>query len=225
VARGFVRQDVNWDWPGAMADFEKALRLAPGDSDAHSGYARLLLDLGRMKEGVAEVSKAAALDPLSSLAWQRLAVFRLANREFSAAHEANRRALQISSEDPRAQLQLGVLLLCEGRFPEAIAAYRKVSIDVFRLVGLAMAEHSLGHTKESQQAFEQIIAKYAADNPAQVAWVYAWRGERNKAFEWLERAYREHDGDLINLKWSPFVDRLRGDPRFGAMLRKLKLPD
>jgi len=225
AARGFVRQDVNWDWPGAVADFEKALRLAPGDSDAHSGYARLLLDLGRMKEGVAEASKAAGLDPLSSIAWQRLAVFRLVNREFSAAHEANRRALEISPEDPRAQLQLGVLLLREGRFPDAIAAYRKVSIDVFRLVGLAMAEHSLGHTKESQQAFEEIIAKYTADNPSQVAWVYAWRGERNKAFEWLERAYREHDNDLINLKWSPFVDSLRGDPRFDAMLRKLKLSD
>jgi tetratricopeptide (TPR) repeat protein len=208
-----------------MADFEKALRLAPGDSDAHSGYARLLLDLGRMKEGVAEASKAAELDPLSSLAWGRLAVFPLVNREFSAAHEANRRALEISPEDPRAQLQLGVLLLREGRFPEAIAAYRKVSIAVFRLVGLAMAEHSLGHTKESQQAFDELIAKYATDNPSQVAWVYAWRGERNKAFEWLERAYREHDGDITALKWSPFVDSLRGDPRFGAMLRKLKLPD
>jgi TolB-like protein len=225
VARAFVRQDVNWDWPGAMADLEKALRLAPGDSDAHSGYARLLLDLGSMKEGVAEASKAAELDPLSSVAWKRLAAFSLVNREFSAAHDANRRALELSPEDPRAQLQLGVLLLREGRFPEAIAAYHKVSIDVFRLVGLAMAEHSLGHTEESQQAFDELIAKYAADSPAQVAWVYAWRSERNKAFEWLERAYREHDGDITALKWSPFVDSLRGDPRFGAMLRKLKLPD
>jgi len=58
-----------------------------------------------------------------------------------------------------------------------------------------------------------------------VAWVYAWRGERNKAFEWLERAYREHDNDLTTLKWSPFVDSLRGDPRFGAMLKKMNLTE
>jgi tetratricopeptide (TPR) repeat protein len=208
-----------------MADFETALRLAPGESEPHSGYAALLRDLGRMQEGAAEASKAADLDPLSIRAWMGLANFRIVNREYSAAHEANRRALEIAPENPYAQYQLGILLLREGRFPEALAACRKVSIDVFRLVGVAMAEHSLGHTNESQKALEEVIAKYAADSPAQVAWIYAWRGEQDKAFEWLERAYRQHDSDLINLKWGPLVDSLRGDPRFGAMLRKLKLPD
>jgi adenylate cyclase len=224
-SRGVLRESVYWDWPGARADLEKALQLAPGESRSHLYYGMLLSDLGRMSEAKAEMKKAVELDPLSRPAWVDLGYLLAELHEFSAAHEAARHALEISPEDPYSLYLLGNVFLIEGRYPEAIAAYRKVNLDLFRLCGLAEAEHFLGQPRESQQALEELIAKYAANGAMEVAYVYAWRGEKDKAFEWLERAYRQRDGDLSPIKHVEALRSLHDDPRFVAMLRKLKLPE
>ena len=87
-----------------------------------------------------------------------------------------------------------------------------------------MAEHTLGHPAESQRALDVLI-KYRANVWAyQIAQVYAWRGENDKAFEWLERAYRQRDGGMGYLGYDRYLAKLRGDPRYRALLKKLKLP-
>jgi len=91
--------------------------------------------------------------------------------------------------------------------------------------GRAMAEHSLGHAAASQQALDEHIAKYSQGAAYQVAEVYAWRGEKDKAFAWLDRAVAQHDGGLSFFKSDPLIASLRGDPRYGVMLRTLKLPE
>jgi adenylate cyclase len=224
-ARGFMRETVSWDWSGARTDLEKALELAPGESQSRVQYGVLLRDLGRLPEAIAEAQKAAALDPLSNVVLNWLADFYIENGDFSAAHEAIQRALEISPQDPYALFFLGNVLLREGRASEAIAAYQRVSIESLHLCGLAMVERSLGHASPSQQALDELIAKSSADSAYQIADVYAWRGEKEKAFEWLERAYRQHDTGLVELKTDFALANLHGDPRFGAMLRKLKLPE
>jgi hypothetical protein len=89
---------------------------------------------------------------------------------------------------------------------------------------LAVAHHSLGHAKESQQALEALIAKYNDSAAYQIAGVYAWRGENDRAFEWLERAVTLHDGGLVLLKTDLLMRGLHGDPRYRAVLAKLNLP-
>jgi serine/threonine-protein kinase len=76
----------------------------------------------------------------------------------------------------------------------------------------------------SQQALDELIAKDAQYAAYQIAEVFAWRGEKDQAFEWLERAYRQRDGGLSSIKGDPLLKSLRADPRFNALLRKLKLP-
>jgi hypothetical protein len=93
------------------------------------------------------------------------------------------------------------------------------------LTGIAMAEHSLAHDRESQRALDQLIAKYAQGFAYQIAEVCAWRGEKDKAFEWLDRAYRQGDTDLSSVKRDLVLVSLHSDPRFGALLRKMKLPE
>jgi hypothetical protein len=88
-----------------------------------------------------------------------------------------------------------------------------------------MAEHSLGHAKESQQALDELIAKHAPDGAYQVAEALAWRGEKDKGFEWLERAYQQRDGGLSEVKVDLLLDRLHGDPRFKALLKKMNLSE
>jgi serine/threonine-protein kinase len=69
------------------------------------------------------------------------------------------------------------------------------------------------------------MAKHAQEQAYQIAEAYAWRGEKALAFEWLERAYRQRDGGLSFIKIAPMLTSLHGDPRFRALLRKLKLPE
>jgi serine/threonine-protein kinase len=87
-----------------------------------------------------------------------------------------------------------------------------------------MAERDLGHVTESQKALDKLVATYALTNAYQIAEVYAWRGERDAAFSWLERAYTQHDGTLVQIKFDPLLVKLRDDPRFSAMVKKMGLP-
>jgi TolB-like protein/DNA-binding winged helix-turn-helix (wHTH) protein/Tfp pilus assembly protein PilF len=224
AARGFLRSIASWDWSGAQADFEKALALDPSDSTLQRRYGGLLASLGRLPEAIAATHRAIELDPLSSSAWQNLTNYLMANRQFAAAHEANRRALEIQPESIYALNDLGTLQLLEGNRVEALATFHRVGVEGLSLSGIAMAEHALGHAQESQQARDKLVAKDAQDAAYQIAEVCAWRGEKDAAFDWLERAYKQHDGGLSDIKNDLLLAPLHGDPRFAAMLTKMRLP-
>jgi hypothetical protein len=115
--------------------------------------------------------------------------------------------------------------LLQGRPQEALEAFRKIDQEGFRLAGIVMAEYSLGHTRESQQALEQLIARHAHEQAYQIAEACAWRGEKGPAFEWLGRAYRQKDGGVSLVKFAPMLKSLRSDPRFKTLLHTLKLPE
>ena len=94
-----------------------------------------------------------------------------------------------------------------------------------------MAQHSLGHAKKSHHALDELIAKFGEFDAYQVAEIHAWRGEKDRAFEWLERAWEEHDGGFVavrpnncSLKCNPLLHSLHGDPRYTALLKKMNLP-
>ena len=222
-ARGFMRYASKWDWVGAQADFAKALALDPGDSVVQRRYAQLLVSLGRLPEGIAATRKATELDPLSNPAWGNLGLALIYNHEFTAAHEALRRALEIQPEFPFALNNLGTLQMLEAKPAEALLTFRKIEHEAFRLPGIAMAEHTLGHERESQEALEEAIAKGAQGAAYQIAEVYAWRGETERALDWLERAYAQRDGGLVDVKVDPRVASVRGQPRYDALLRAMDL--
>jgi TolB-like protein/Flp pilus assembly protein TadD len=224
AARGFVRSTF-WEWVGAQADFAKALELDPNDADVLRRYANLSSYLGRLPEGIELGRKAADLDPFSAPAWQSLDSSLIASRDFVAAREANRRALAIDPAHTYALNDLGTLELLEHRPAEALAVFQKIGGLGFRLPGIAMAQYSLGHAKESQHALDEAIAKRAQVAAYEIAEAYAWRGEADKAFEWLERAYRQSDGGLATIKTDRLLDSLHSDPRYNRLLAKINLPD
>jgi tetratricopeptide (TPR) repeat protein len=225
AARGYLRFGWMWDWAGAQADFENALALDGGDdSTVQRHYGQLLGSLGRVPEAIAAAKKSTELDPLADAAWLALGRYLMADRQFAAAHEALRRALEIQPEDSFVLHDLGMLQLLEGNLQAASTTFGLVPSEGVHLMGVAMTEHSLGHGSESRQALDQLIAEKGQAWAYQIAEVYAWRGEKNKAFEWLQRGYDRHDGGHCNIKIDALLFSLRGDARFGAMLRKMKLP-
>ncbi|HEY0746947.1 MAG TPA: TIR domain-containing protein [Steroidobacteraceae bacterium] len=225
AARGYLRDTIGWDWSGAQADLAKALALDPGSGVVQRRNALLLASVGRLPEAIAHSKKDAELDPLSNPAWEALARFLFSNGDLGAADDAVRRGLAINPESVLGLNNLGTLQLLNGHPGEALATFGKIDDAAFRLAGLAMSEHSLGHLKESQQAFDELRAKFAQEAAEQIAEVYAWRGEKDQAFEWLERAYQQRDGGLVTIKYDPLLASLRGDARYRALLKKMKLPE
>ena len=229
-ARGYLRGSITWDWAGAQADFTRALELDPSEPSVLRRYSLLLQNLGRPAEGIAAARKVTEIDPFSASAWWRLSEALLTNGELAAAREAIHRSLAIEPANPQPIADLATIELLDHRPAEALAAFQKIDPDDlgllgFRATGIAMAEHTLGRARESQQALDEAIAKAAQGAAYQIAQAYAWRGEKDKAFEWVERAYRQRDGGLTWLKIDPLVASLHGDPRFKAMLRKINLPE
>jgi tetratricopeptide (TPR) repeat protein len=229
AARSYIRAYVLWDWSGAQADIEKALVLDPHSGDVQYHYALILRALGRLPEAIAAQKKATELDPLSSNAWDLLGRFYTANRNYAPADAALVRSIEIEPTRVMALFYLGTLRLLQGNAQEALEAFRKLNKDKdnpqLSLLGIAMAEHTLGHAKDSQQALDEPIAKHALIVAYQIAEAFAWRGEKDRAFEWLERAQNQRDFGLIAIKTDPLLKSLHADPRFNALLRKMNLPE
>jgi tetratricopeptide (TPR) repeat protein len=225
AVRGSIRSRIDWDWTGALSDLDRAVALNPGDSSIQHSYGTLLGLLGRFPEATAALRTATELDPLSSAAWDDLGLVLMASRDYRGARQAFARELEIRPEDPYALDNLGNLELITRAPVEALATYRKISEGPLRDTGIAMAEHSLSDERQSQQALDAAIAKGAHGFASQIADAYAWRHDKEKAFEWLERAHEQHDGGLAELNTDVLLASLHGDPRFEELRRRINLPD
>jgi len=225
LARGFVRVPIQWDFEGARADLQRALSLKPDDPDVLSTYAQVVLrPLGRFPEAIAALRKAAELDPLNARVWGVLGSTLSAGGDFGAARDALNRSLEISPDQSFTSFHLGTTFLLEGQPAAAMAIYPRSTNEIFRLAGIAMAEHSLNHPRESQRALEEMISRFGHAGAYQIAQVYGWRGEKDRALEWLERARVQRDGGFVNVKIDPLLRDLRGDPRYTALLVRTHMP-
>ena len=224
AARGYLRVLKTTDWAGAQADLARALALSPGNADAIGSQGDLLATLGRLPEAIAALRRAAELDPLSVHAAWRLAWFHLGAGHVEEAREIARRTLELFPEHAHAARTLGFALLLEGSLDEAQAAFQRSTSEPFREMGTALVEHARGHARESQQALEHIIATSGKESTYQIAEIYAFRGERERAFEWLEQSLELQDAGMRYLKHDPLLRSLRADPRYIALLKKMNLP-
>jgi serine/threonine-protein kinase len=219
--RAFVR---DLDIAGAQADIEKALALSPGAARTVMGHGGLLLAQGRVEEAVRALQQASEIDPLHAMPLVILAQGRVALGNLAAARAALDRALEIAPENPFAWSGLGTVWLLQGRPEEALAAFQRSPDDVWRLTGEAQARHAMGQTEEARDALTALVERFGHSAAYQIATVFAWRGDRESAFQWLDRAYQQADGGLVDLKTDPMLRSLRGDPRYADLLRKMKLP-
>ena len=233
-ARAFMRE-TNWEWAGARADVERALALNPGDVYTLNIQGRLLGYLGQLPEAIRTFQKATSVDPLSSWAWFELSGMYLNAGQLELARSALDRASEINPED-KDSTTLGIALLLEGKPADALASFQRAggvhvrstkdtAILGFRYhEGIALAEHDLGHPKESQAALDELIAGWPDTGATAIASVYAWRGEPDRAFEWLDRAFQTHQPRLSTVKINPLLRNLRSDARYRALLGKMHLP-
>jgi len=222
AARAWNRMIFDWDWAGAKADLDRAAALQPGDGLTLNSQAILAQKLGRFDEAVALESKAVEVDPLNNIGTINLAAFLLSAGRLDEAREMLKRSFEISPGNAMAMEEEPVQDLLSGNGAAALAGFQRLA-GSSRLVGVAASSHTLGREEESRAALEELERDHG-DEPFLIAGVRAWRGDKDGAFEWLERAYQQHDLRMRNVKVDYLLRSVRGDPRFAELLRKMKLP-
>ena len=226
AVRGFLRESVRWDWSRARQDVERALALNPNDGEVYCIYATVLGTMGSPDASLVAARKATELDPLSASAWSTLGwiLYSVAGQPDQALAALDR-SLEIAPEQDFASALKAHVFLAQGRPADALAAAERSTAEWQRLELKSAAHYRLGQAQLSQQELQQLIAGYAHSAAFQIAEAYALRGNSDRAFEWLERAYTQHDSGMPFIKaMAPAFRGLRGDPRYGALLRRMGLP-
>jgi len=219
-----IKLFVDWDWTGASASLQRALDLDPGNSAVAGLASRQVACLGRFEEALVLARRAIALDPLNAVERGWLAqIYFVMNRQ-EEAEMGFKKTFELNSNLPGYREWLGFVYLAQGRSQNALAEIEREPTTWLRLQGYSVVYYALGREKESDAALSELITTYRADSAFQIAGVYAFRGETDKAFEWLERAYVQHDAGLAATKVDPLLKNLRQDPRYIAFLNKLRLP-
>jgi TolB-like protein/Tfp pilus assembly protein PilF len=224
-ARGFVRAVYRFDFAGGGADLDKAVALSPSDARVLHRSAVLLGVLGDLPAAISREEKALALDPLSEEICRRLGFFLVANQQLAQARPLYEKALAIAPNSAHAHYNEGLLYLLENQPEQALSAFRQTGIEVYSLNGQAKAQYSLRHVEASHRALETLIAKHGKTSPWMIAEVYAWRGEKDRALDWAERAYEQRDDGITWLKINTDFRSMRDEPRYKALLKKMNLPE
>jgi len=225
AVRGQSRMYNKYRFADAMDDALRALKLDPGNYYgarlAGIGY-RVL---GRLDSAVEYNLLAIELDPVSPSSYMALCRTYYYFRKLNEAEAACRKTLALSPGFTSIHYRLGRILLAKGKPNEALEEIQQEADGIYLLTGLAMAQFVLGNQQASDQALNLLIAE-GADNAAyQVAEAYAFRGEVDHAFEWLDHSYDIRDSGLAFTAGDPAFQSLHKDPRWEQLLEKLGLAD
>jgi TolB-like protein/DNA-binding winged helix-turn-helix (wHTH) protein/Tfp pilus assembly protein PilF len=214
----------DWDWDTANTHLTKAAALEPSSAEIFRIRSNLSLLSGNLDQAIKLYEQSVALDPLRSNSYLGLGNLLYQAGRYDEAQAALQKALDLNPQLPFAHADLGRILIAEGRPQQALAEVEKEPNDGEKLTDQALVYHALGREQDSHAVLVELIAKHDTDWAYQIAEVYAFRGESDKAFEWLERAYKQRDPGLTQIKNDPLLKILRHDPRYTDLLKKMYLP-
>jgi len=214
------------DLAAAARHYEHALALEPTNTDILRGATTLLASLGRLDTANALDEYVVARDPVNPAGHGNLGFDYLYAGRLDAAIASFRSALSLSPGYAAAQYGIGEALLAKGDPAASLVAMQKESFEGWRAIGLPMAWHALGKKAESDTALAELIRKHEKDSAYNIAYVLAYRGETDRAFEWLDKAVAYRDPGLSLIVGDPLFANIKKDPRWLLFLRKIgKAPE
>jgi len=178
----------------------------------------------RAEEAIALNQEAISLDPVHAVLYGDLAGKLISLGQLDQAKAAARKAVELQPPAASAHSTLAVIAILQKKPDVAMREAELAPRGVIHDVAVTLAQQTRGDRPQSDAAVKVLIEQHAADDPLGIAIVCAYRGEADKVFEWLDRAYELHEPRLIGNLTNPFLERYRPDPRFAALCNKMGLP-
>ena len=212
------------DWKGAQAEIQRALQLAPSDGDAKYLYGSVLATLGQCGRAADLVQQALMTNPRNGDWYYALSQYLACGGRMADAQQALRTAIALQPQGTAYHEGAAVLAILRGDAEAALAAAQEEPPGPWHDIAMALALQ-IGPDREAADAvLKNLIAKYADLGPYQIAEAYALRRDPDAVFQWLDRAWKQHDPGISYLLYDPLILRYREDPRFAAFCHKVGLP-
>ncbi|MGH9874290.1 MAG: tetratricopeptide repeat protein [Pyrinomonadaceae bacterium] len=219
-----------WQWAEAEKELKRAIEINPNYATAYHWYSNLLKHIGRNDEAAAMIRRAHEIDPLSSVISVNVSIMYQLQNNHDASIENSLKIIELDPNFEPAYEYMALSYLKLGRNGEAIAAMEKAAELAHRasvvLGGLGYVYAATGKRAEAVAVIKELENKYARKEALgqQIAAVYAGLGDKDRAFEWLEKDFQVRNGKLPEIRWNIRFEPLRDDPRFKDQLTRMNLP-
>ena len=224
AALGWVRAFVEWKFAEGLSELQRAKELSPANPIVSDLLARVIVYTGRMEEAERQAREAVELDPLSAAAQFTLGRVLFYAGKLDEAEAAGRKMAELQPSAASSHRWQLLIAVQRGDGETALREAQLEPDDGFRAFGLALARYILGDKKAADAALADLVARGREGLAYQIAQVYAVRGEKDEAFEWLQIAFDNHDGAMPSLLVDPVLRGLRDDPRYKNLVAKVGLP-
>ena len=222
AAIGRIKRTNDWDWTGADQSFQKAIVLEPQNTIVLVGAFSLALAwAASTRQSPSAAASSSSIRSAYRVYFAGHA--RLLCRADGPGGQRYRKALEINPEDPSAHYLLSLVWLSQSKPQDALTEVQQQREGgPRRRRGARLLRH--GTKQEADATLDKLVSRYSTEAAYQIAEVFAFRGENDRAFEWLEKAYAQRDA-AGRVKGDPLLKNLWKDPRYAAFLKKLHLPD
>jgi len=223
-----VKEVHDWDFVGAEKEYKRAIELNPNYSLAHLWYSLFLDEMGRLDEAMVEIKKGREVDPISLPINRNIGIY-LFHRRHEEAIAQFRSVIEMDPNFATAHEGLANVYAQTGRYQEAMLEWQKAcTLEGEKELAAIWEKHAAsGDYRSGVRKVVEILeqrAKRKYVDPARISEWYIRLGDKDHAFQWLEKAFQEHSGGLVGLKSGPVYDPIRSDPRFQDLLRRVGLP-
>jgi len=229
ASMGIVNEN-SWQWAEAEKEFKRAIELNPNYPTAFHWYSIFLKNMGRNDEAAAMIKRAQELDPLSSIIGVNVSRMYGLQKNYDASIENSLKQIELDPNFGPAYQYLALSYLKRGRNAEAIAAAEK-AVDLSNRSGISLGDlgyvyASVGKRAEAIEKIKELEAKYTRKEAIgqYFAAIYVGLGDKDKAFEWLEKDFQARNAKLTEIRWQLQFESLRDDPRFKDLLKRMGLP-
>ena len=222
-----ARHFYDWDWAGAEMEFKRALEVNPNYARGHEWFGWLLTDVGRFDEALQEFKRGLELDPFNPQIWVGIGRQYYFARDYDKAIEEYRKVLELFPNSRYARSELALALSHKGLHNRAIEEYPKITFYPPWDWYLGYINGAAGKKEEALEILNKYLelSNKKFVSPAGIAFIYIGLGKKDKAFEWLEKAYEQRGKWLSLIKVEPMYDSLRSDPRFQDLVERMNFPD
>jgi TolB-like protein len=224
AALGWVRCFVDWKFTEGLVELKRAKELSPANPTANDLLARIIAYLGRVDEAERQARQAVELDPLSTTTQGNLARVLFYAGKLDEADAAARKAAELQPASASSHRWQVLIAVERGDGETALREAQLEPDEGYRRFELAVAHYVRGDRPAADAALADLIAKAREGFAYQIAEVYAVRGEKDKAFEWLQISFDDRDAGTLSLLVDPLLRGLRDDPQYKNLLAKLGLP-